>query len=275
MNPSSNSNEFRDFLLDRLPPERAEAIEERMFQDEAWFSDLQDAEDELIEEYVTDGLNPADEQVFTARIERDAALQDRVALRRALIRTLQSVPAEAVAAAPVARSQPRRRMWSRFLVPGFAMAIVILFFFAYTAEHRNHRPTLATGTAATPAPGSATTRPEAMSQAAAVLFLPAHVARGAAQRPSVLHLGSASLVKLELETPGGDASTRWDVRMTSGGASVFDAAGLASQQAGIVSYVVAQVPVSQLPAKTCQVMLSPESPSGGAVSFAWTIQVVK
>ncbi len=51
MNSSSNSNEFRDFLLDRLPPEQAEAIEERMFQDEAYFSELQDAEDDLIEEY--------------------------------------------------------------------------------------------------------------------------------------------------------------------------------------------------------------------------------
>lgn len=267
MNPSSNSNQFRDFLLDRLPQEQAEAIEERMFQDEAYFSDVQDAEDELIEEYVLGALDSTEEKIFAARVERAPELQERVALRRALVRALQGVRA----AAPVAAEPSRRKMWGRFLVPGFAVAILVLFFAAYRAEHRNHAPSQTAGTAGTsegPAEGQI-----AEAQAAAVLFLPAHVARGAAERPSVLHIGSARLVKLELETPGGDESTRWDVRLTSGGAQVFSAAGLASQQAGLISYVVAQVPAPQLPPKDYQISLSPEAP-GSAGTSTWDVRVV-
>lgn len=271
MNPPSNSNEFRDFLLDRLPPEQAEAIEERMFQDEAYFSDLQDAEDELIEQFVVDALEPAEEKAFAARVERDPVLRERVAMRRVLIRTLQSVPLETVAPSVVPQSRRRGRSW--FLVPGFATAIVILFFIAYTAEHRSGSPTPEIGTSARSAPAQGDNRPNAVSQAAAVLFLPAHVARGAAQKPSVLHIGSASLVRLELESPDGNASMRWDVRITSGGASVYRAEGLASQQAGVVSYVVAQVPSAQLPPKTYQITLSPASSAGAASSF-WDLQVV-
>ena len=274
MNSSPHSNELREFLLDRLPPEQADAIEERMFQDAAYFSDLQDAEDELIEEFVTDALDPDETKLFAARVEHSSGLQERVALRRALIRTLQSQPAEAAVSAPALQLQPQRRVWSRILVPGFALAIAILFFVAYTAEHRSGLPSQATGTVAKTASDSAGSRQSAGLQAAAVLFLPAHVARGAAQQPSVLHVGSASLVKLELETPAGDTSTRWNVRLTSGGASVFSADNLPSQQAGVVSYVIAQVPSAQLPPKVYQITLSPQSPAG-AVTASWDFRILQ
>ena len=272
MNSSPDSNEFRDFLLDRLPPEQAQAIEERMFQDEAYFSDLQDAEDELIEEYVTGAMDAADARTFGTRVERDPDLRERVAVRRVLVRTLQpSAPEKAVAAAvPV---PARRGLWGRFLVPGFALAIVILFFLSYRAEHRNGLPSQA---AATPPPiqGSSGSQPEAMSQAAAVLFLPAHVARGASEQRSVLHLGNAGIVRLELETPSADPSTRWDVQVTNGG-PVFSAAGLTPRQAGVVSYVVAEVPASQLPPKVYAITLSPEGNSEEAVTTSWNLEVLK
>jgi hypothetical protein len=271
MKSSPNSNQFRDFLLDRLPPEEAEAIEERMFQDEACFSDLQDAEDEMIEEYVTEAMDSSEAQLFGARVERDPTLQERVAIRRVLIRTLQRSPAVA-AVGPVRTLPSHRRMWNRFLVPGFAMAILILFAVSYEAVHRKELPSQATGTAA-PVQGPAGQK--AMAQAAAVLFLPAHVARGASQQPSVLHVGSASLVRLELETPSGDASARWDVHIRDAGGSVFSAEGLAPQQAGVVSYVVAQVPASQLASKAYQVTLSPVSTSSGAASLSWNLEVVR
>lgn len=275
MNPPPNSNEFRDFLLDRLPPEQAETIEERMFQDEAYFSDLQDVEDELIEEYAADTMDPAEAQLFAARVERDPNLQERVTIRRALIRTLQRTPSEAAVAAETGL-RARRRMWGRLLVPGFALAIVILFFLSYKAEHRKRLPSQATVTPpAATTQGSAVNRQDAMSQAAAVLFLPAHVARGASQQRSVLHVGGAALVKLELETPSGDASGRWDVHISDGSASVFSAKGLTSRQAGVVSYVVAEVPAAQLPPSTYEITLSPEAKSDGAVASSWDIQVAK
>ncbi|MGC2582055.1 MAG: hypothetical protein WA399_08150 [Acidobacteriaceae bacterium] len=269
---SSNPNELRDFLLDRLPPERAEAIEERMFLDEAYFSDLQDAEDELIEEYVTEEMDPEEARLFAARVERDPELQKRVALRRVLIRTLQqgpAVPAADAASAP----RGRRGLWGRFLVPGFALAILVVFFLSYRAEHRNSLPSQATGTP----PASLTqeqtgSRQEAMSSAAAVLFLPAQVARGVSPRSSVLHTGNAGLVRLELETPS--AEGHWDVRITNGG-TVFSAGGLSPRQAGVVSYVVAEVRASQLPPKVYRVTLSPEASSSGAVSTSWDLEVVK
>jgi hypothetical protein len=271
MNFSPNSSEFRDFLLDRLPPEQAEAIEERMFQDEAYFSDLQDAEDELIEEYVTELLDPADARLFAVSVDQDPKMRERVAIRRALIRTLQD---SAVEAAVASAAPARRAMWGRFLVPGFALAILILFFVSWEAMHRRELPLQATGIPA-PAQGSTGTRQQAMSQASVVLFLPAHVARGTSQQTSVLHLGAAALVKLELETPSANASARWNVRVSNGRDSVFSAGSLAPQQAGVVSYVVAQVPTSQLPPKEYQITLAPQSPSSGAALSSWDIQVVK
>lgn len=274
MNSSSNSNELRDFLLDRLPQEKAEAIEERMFQDEAFFSDLQDAEDELIEEFVTGEMDSAEAKLFAVRIERDSDLRERVAVRRALIRALQQTSSQVAVAAAAAPSPARRGLWGRFLVPGFALALLILFFLSYKAEHRSGLPSQAVGTPPAPSQGSMGSRQNAVSQTAAVLFLPAHVARGAAQQRSVLHLGNAAAVKLELETPSADASMRWNVRVTNGG-TVFSASGLKSQQAGVVSYVVAEVPASQLSPKAYQVTLSPEGSSEGAVSTSWDFQVVK
>ncbi|MGA8531551.1 MAG: hypothetical protein WB622_17660 [Acidobacteriaceae bacterium] len=274
MNSSPNSKEFRDFLLDRLPLRQAEAIEERMFQDEAYFSDLQDAEDDLIEEYVTESLDRADADLFGSRVQRDASLQERVAIRRALIRTLQRSESEAAAVMPATGARPHGRMWGRFLVPGFALAILILFLVSWEAVHREGLR--ATGTpSAAPAQGSAGTQQEAMSQSAAVVFLPAHVARGAAQQTSVLHLGTAALVKLELETPSADASARWKVRISAGSASVFDAGDLVPRQAGVVSYVVAEVPASQLPPKMYQITLSPQSTSSGGTPSSWDLQVVQ
>ncbi|HZZ37562.1 MAG TPA: hypothetical protein VFE06_00425 [Acidobacteriaceae bacterium] len=269
MNSSPKPGEFRDFLLDRLPPEQAEAIEERMFQDETYFSDLQDAEDELIEEYVTEELDPSETQLFRARVERDPNLQQRVAIRRVLIRTLQRSASEAAAPA-VRRFSLRFR--SRFLVPGFALAILILGFVSWKAIHRRELPSQATGT---PAQGSTGNRPEAMLQAAAAIFLPAHVARGASRQTSVLHLGGAAIVKLELETPSADAAARWEVRVTSESGSVFSVGDLAPQQAGVVSFVVAQVPALQLPPKVYQVTLAPQSASSGAVPSSWELQVVQ
>ncbi|MGA7523165.1 MAG: hypothetical protein WBW84_11965 [Acidobacteriaceae bacterium] len=271
MNSSPNSKEFREFLLDRLPPEQAEAIEERMFQDEAYFSDVQDAEDDLIEEYVTEEMDAAEAQLFGARIERDPALRERVVIRRALIRSLQSSPIEAAAGSPARGG--RRGMWGRFLVPGFALAILIVFFVSWEAEHRQGLPAQSTETAATTAPGQAGTPQAAMGQAAAVLFLPAHMARGAAQQASILHVGRAAAVRLELETPS--AEGRWDVRISDGSRSVFSAAGLSPRQAGVVSYVVAEVPASQLASKEYRVTLSPQSSTDGAVGSSWDLQVVQ
>lgn len=276
MNSSPNSNEFREFLLDRLPSGRAEAIEERMFQDEAYFSDVQDAEDDLIEEYVTETLDPADAQLFSSRVQKDPNLQERVAIRRALIRTLQHA-ANAAAAAPAIAAGPRRGMWGRFLVPGFALAILMLFFLSYQAEHKNRLPAQGTATPpGVPAQQSMGSRQEAMSQAAAVLFLPARGTRGETQQASVLHVGAAGRVRLELETPPGEAASRWDVRIGSGESqSVFSADGLVPREAGVVSYVVAEVPASQLPPKMYQITLSPQSASSGAVPSSWDLQVVK
>ena len=270
---SSSSNELRDFLLNRLPPEQAEAIEERMFQDEAYFSDLQDAEDELIEEYAMDAMDPSEAELFKARVAGDPELQERVAMRRVLIGTLQRVPSDSTAVAAATPSRIRRAPWSRFLVPGFALAIAILFFVSYEAEHRNERPVQTAGTEAPPSPASGANRQETMAEAAAVLFLPAHVARGAEQQPSMLHLGNAAVVRLELETPASGASIRWNVRIADG-ETVFSAEGLKPRQAGVVSYVVAEVRTSQLPPKTYRVTLSPES-SAGAVATTWDLQVVQ
>jgi hypothetical protein len=268
---NSSPNEFRDFLLDRLPPEQAEAVEERMFQDEAYFSDLQDVEDELIEEYVTEEMDPAEARLFAARIERDPELQDRVAIRRVLIRTLERSASEVPAVAAATRPRSRRELWGRFLVPGFALAIVIVLLLSYRAVHRNRIPSQAVGTPA-PAVQSQPAAPEAMSSAAVVLFLPAHVARGAGQQASVVHLGKAGVVRLELETPS--ATGRWNVRIADG-ATVYSAEGLSPKQAGVVSYVVAEVRATQLAPQIYHVTLAPQSASGESVLSSWIVRVVK
>ena len=142
----------------------------------------------------------------------------------------------------------------------------MVFFFSYKAGHRNGLASRALETAAAPAG-----RPAALSQASAVLFLPAHGSRGASQAPSLLHLGNAGVVRLELETSSADG--QWEVRISDGDVSVFSAEGLKPRQAGVVSYVVAEVPASQLPPHVYRVSLSSQSP--GAVGSSWDLAVVK
>lgn len=271
MNSSFNGETIRDFLLDRLTLEQAEPLEELMIRDEAFFSEVQEAEDELVDEYVLETMNSADAERFRERMNRIADLQDRVALRRVLVRQLQRSAAAPVAA-PVKIGPVRWRRWDRFLIPGFALGIVALLFVSFETIHRKGIPPQTAQSSAAPGAGQVGA---ADSSVAAVLFLPAHVARGAAQQPSVLHVGDAGVVKLELEANSADGSARWQVRISDRTGTVFSAQDLVERQAGIVSYVVADVPASQLQPQLYSVTLSPQLNSNGSPSSSWDLQVVK
>lgn len=267
MNSSFSAETIREFLLDRLSLEQAEPLEEQMVRDEAFFAEVQDAEDDLIDEYVLESLEPADAERFRERINRNPDLQDRVALRRALIGHLQR-SAAAPAAAPVQFTPARGRRWDRFLIPGFALALLALFVVSFVALRKEGSRSQIAQTTAAPAPDGVPA-----SSAAAVLFLPDHVARGAAQQPSVLHSGGAGVVKLELETAAADPSQRWQVSVSAGQQTVYSAQNLVPRQAGVVSYVVAEVPAAQLPPALYTVTLSPQS--GAIPPSSWDLQVVK
>lgn len=269
MNPSSHSEALREFLLNRMPADQVEVFEERMIRDEAFFSDLQEAEDELVDEYVLETLKAEDARLFRQRIDREPDLQDRVALRRALVRGLERRVPEVVAAAPPNMAPARWRGWNRLLIPGLAVGIIALFVISFQGMHRKGaaRSTATTGAPAAPQSSGG-------AAATAVLFLPAQLTRGASQEQPVLHLGGAWTLKLELETPAGDSSGRWQVSIAQEDRTVFSAENLTPRQAGVVSYVVAEVPASQLPPAEYRVRLSPQAAGSAQPPNTWNLTVL-
>jgi hypothetical protein len=82
-----NTSPIVRYLLGRLPESEQTGFEERLLESEAQFEALEEAENELIDEYVADRLSADDrrrfEHYFLAQPERRARVEFARALREA------------------------------------------------------------------------------------------------------------------------------------------------------------------------------------------------
>jgi hypothetical protein len=85
-NPIHTNGEIVEYLLGRLPPERADEIEEQIMMDDDFHQEVEIAEEDLLDRYVHNELTAEDhhcvETIFSRSPVRRQALQSAVALRR-------------------------------------------------------------------------------------------------------------------------------------------------------------------------------------------------
>ena len=164
------------YLLGRLPPRERDRFETLLFEDDAVWPLVEDAEEELIDRYLAGQLSPVDHAAFERHFAAPPLRQERIAFRRALPRAL---------AGPGAK-RPARSVWARPAWVGLAAALVV------AAVWLGTRPGIETGAGveqpASLSPASRGTAPSASPGPALVL------------RPGLLRGGGAIP---RLEAPAG------------------------------------------------------------------------
>lgn len=102
-------------------------FEQHLFEDEAFFREVQDTEDELIDEYAMGVLPQTDESALAQRCERQPQLAQRLAMRKAFFAALCSLSQPAKSSLDSSSRTPASRLsqsrW--FLIPGLAPTLAI------------------------------------------------------------------------------------------------------------------------------------------------------
>lgn len=130
------SEQVKQYLLGTLSPEEKSRFEEKYFDDDKLFEEIEIVEDELIDAYVRDELSPSDRERFKEVLSASPRLTSRVDFARILVKTTSSEQAATVEAAIPTRKDivPEgesfwRRLFTRPPAPhrlGWAMAACML-----------------------------------------------------------------------------------------------------------------------------------------------------
>ncbi len=269
MNELQNPEKLHDFLLDKLPAAETDALEQRLVADHEFFTALQEAEDDLIDDFVLGALTPDETRRFEEFCAPRPDMPARIAARRAFFAAVQG---SSVQPKPVRR---RRALFAGFVFPvlGFTCAAMLAIIgvlwhsnrdlkrkIAGLHEARSAQPAIL----APAAPGTATHL--------ATLFFPLNATRGRApQAPLRLHLDSNSVVAFEVATPP-DLPGPWSISIAgaSGGARTVQH-GIKSLHLGSLAYVRIDLDPSTLQPGVCDVTLSSES--DGRVIQSWKLLV--
>lgn len=239
MSSIQNTVDLRTFLLRRLPEDESALIEELLIADEAFFRKVQAAQDDLIDECALGTLSPDEERDFLRDLNRQPGLAERLAIRKAFVKTLTSQSQHA----GKKNAAPRRDRVRWLLVPGLSIAasllLVACLLLLQTQRDLQMQLAQRERTYTTPALKPAAPPPPAASPLAATLFFPAHAARGVEQQ-TALHVSVAPvrLLELQFEIPRETQQTpRWTVSITGKHGTLLLQNDLPKQQIGSVSFV--------------------------------------
>ena len=168
---SPQSDEMRRYVLGSLSEEGQEAFELRYFGDPALLEEVQSLRDELLDEYLSGALEPAEHEFLTARLARSVVWRDKAAALQALrdrARALSpppstlGVPAPDVVVNPLVRSASRFwhsrfwHSWFDFTSPvrwaTLVAGLMLLSLGIWLANHRSKQPTPTIAANLTPTP---------------------------------------------------------------------------------------------------------------------------
>lgn len=269
MNELHNPEKLRDFLLDRLPAAETDALEQRLVEDEEFFSALKEAEDDLIDEYVLGDLTSDETRRFLELCGARTEMPARITARRAFFAALQNKTAE--------RTVPRLASpWlARLVIPFLALTCALLAVIG-VLWHINrdlNRKTAGIQAEKPVEPAMVAPGAPAPSQAShiATVFFPLDETRGTAPEISLrLRLDSKSVVAFEVATPP-ESQGPWAI-------TIADARGARTVQSGIktlhiasLSFVRVYLDPSTLQPGTSDVTLSSEHDS--RVIQSWKLLV--
>lgn len=120
------SEQVKQYLLGTLSEEEKLRFEEKYFDDDKLFEEIEIVEDELVDAYVREELSPGDRERFKEVVTGSPRLAGRVDFARVLAKSTSSQQPEAVA---VPIRAERESFWQRLFTPsraGWAMAACTL-----------------------------------------------------------------------------------------------------------------------------------------------------
>jgi hypothetical protein len=211
------------YILDDLPQDERERIEERYFQDDSYFEMLTGLEVQLVHDWVAGSLTPKQAAQFEKWMDGDAALREHVAVVEALAGGKRPPAGGKTGPAGVLRYFLFLREapgWLAFAGCAFLAAAAVTMTFSYLRIGRlqEQMATLMAVRRPVAAPQASTASDPAFS-------LLAGIPRGAAGRTSVLTIpAGAQLVHLQVIVPGRQADTlRMALRDPDNGAQSWSA----------------------------------------------------
>jgi len=268
--------DLRKFLLRRLPEDESASVDQLLITDDAFFREVQAAEDDLIEECALGTLSPDEEKDFLRGVNRQPELAQRLAVRKAFIKALTSQPQH-----PVKSADPERDRARWLLVPGLGLAagllLVACLLLLHTKQDLQMRLTQTERSHATPVVERSTPLPAGTSPLVATLFFPEHASRGAGEQ-SVLHVSvaPARLLELQLEIPAEtQQAPRWTVSITGRHGTLLLHNDLPGHHVGSVSFVRTYLDTDVLEPGQYGVLLSSGGPAASGDRMQWTLVASK
>ena len=234
METMQENQHLREFLLGGLSSVEAQELEERMFQEEAFYRTLEAERSALIEEYAEGFLTAADAK----RFEEQCALSPELALQVDEFRLLKRCLTEVND--PAAAGGARHAAWNRrALIPILATCICLLTIATSIVwwKNRSLRLELASRTrqAETHSFAQGAAPP---SEHEAVLFLSASVARGSHDVSEVRIAPETAVLQVQIELPKSTpADESWEVVLSHDRHEMWKANAVSPRHAGTTTYL--------------------------------------
>jgi len=214
---------IRDYLLGRLPEEKAVEVDDCLFEDQALSLALQYERDCLIEDFAEGRLSRDEEEAFRAQCVRSPVLQAEVQSFRTLLKSIRR------------RAEPHRwwelrSKWMLIPVAGGLAAVLATFALLFQPSQRSAQRHAALHPQVAPASHAPT--PDT------VVFLSAIVPRGSAELPQVTIPQDALQVDIEVELRGSSAQEGdWHAELFDGGQIVREFDHLPRERVGSESFL--------------------------------------
>lgn len=261
----ADTDNLRCWLLHQLAPAQAEALEERLFADDAtqdgsFAAALREAEQDLIDDYASGRLDATDRVAVERHLLQTAQDRSRLAFARALARKASGNvhPAQQAgrrrpvpAAQRTGRVRRRRVLIGAALAASFALALFVLSGIL---------------------PHTQVTAPDSMATTAVAtqtLTLLASAQRGANEQEIRIARG-AQQIRLQAEVAQPRSGEYYELRIAEGAQTLFAANGLPLRQTGPYSYVEVTLPVNQLGSGARQISVQPQG--SAAAAFVWNLR---
>jgi hypothetical protein len=225
---------MRQYLLG-LDTAGLEDFENRMFADDALYLALQEEQDALIDDFLSEQLTTDEDRRFREQCDLSPTLRHKVAEFRDLRSALEK--RRAAAHSKAAAQFPR---WLWWLTPAVACVCLLCVFLIL---HRGRG-------AVTPQQAQSTkqeTKPNVPTQAAAVFFIPYGVTRGSSDLPVLNIPLSASVVHLQLElNKTASLGSHWKIELRRGTDVQLLADEASAQRIGAETFIVAHLTAASL-----------------------------
>jgi len=270
----TDRRELREFLLGGLAPADAEALEERMFAEDALYQELEEERSILIEEYVAKSLTAQDAARFERQIRESPELAREIAGLRDLKVLLQRRSRSRTAGFAAATLAWRP-------LPAALAGCVLLLAVALCVQWRENRRLSTEVARVTHAPPVApkTIAPPGIAKDA-VLFLAAGVVRGPRDIARVQIAPGTGLLELQIEVPaaGGASegateagSAAWSVAVSRNGQPILRSDSVVARSSGSIRYLPVYIPRESLPDGDYAVQIRSPRPAQNGFSRAFRV----